>query len=560
MGEKLRETVNRIMDKRVLDWISGIIGLKGKLMIAALMGISTISSLVSVASALVMKNFVDAMLSGDRPLFWRYVVILTLVMLFGLLLGVVINVLSVRLSSSMENRFKQRLFSALLYADYGAVTEKHTGEWMNRLVSDTSAVSSATVSIMPDLLGLFVRLFGAVVMLLYLQKAFLYVLIPGGFLVLGVTVAFRRTLKELYRKIREADGRLRVFLTERLSALMILRAYGREEESERQAADYMDAHRAAVLQRNRFSVFCRVGYSGAMTGVYLLGLVICALQIMAGKMTYGSLTAVMQLVRQVQSPFAGLSGYMSRYFAMLASAERLMEVEDYAKDFEETAVSLEGAKSYYQKDFTHLSLRDVDFTYPGENEPIVLEHLNVTVHRGNYIAFTGPSGCGKSTALRLLLCLHHPEHGEMLLCGRDGERPLTAAWRTLFAYVPQGNALLSGTIREAIAFGEEADEERLWDALRIACAEDFVREAGLDAMLRERGSGLSEGQLQRLSIARAIYSQRPILLLDEATSSLDGATEVQLLKNLRAMTDRTVIIVTHRPAVLDYVDEEVRFG
>lgn len=560
MGKRLRETVNRIMDKRVLDWISGIIGLKGKLMIAALMGISTISSLVSVASALVMKNFVDAILSGDRPLFWRYVVILTLVMLFGLLLGVVINVLSVRLSSSMENRFKQRLFSALLYADYGAVTEKHTGEWMNRLVSDTSAVSSATVSIMPDLLGLFVRLFGAVVMLLYLQKAFLYVLIPGGFLVLGVTVGFRRTLKELYRKIREADGRLRVFLTERLSALMILRAYGQEEQSQRMAADYMDAHRAAILQRNRFSVFCRVGYSGAMTGVYLLGLVICALQIMAGKMTYGSLTAVMQLVRQVQSPFAGLSGYMSRYFAMLASAERLMEVEDYAKDFEETAVSLEGAKSYYQKDFTHLSLRDVDFTYPGENEPIVLEHLNVTVHRGNYIAFTGPSGCGKSTALRLLLCLHHPEHGEMLLCGRDGERPLTAAWRTLFAYVPQGNALLSGTIREAIAFGEEADEERLWDALRIACAEDFVREAGLDAMLRERGSGLSEGQLQRLSIARAIYSQRPILLLDEATSSLDGATEVQLLKNLRAMTDRTVIIVTHRPAVLDYVDEEVRFG
>ena len=558
--KKLKRHLNQILDRRVLSWISTIIGLRGRLMIAVLMLLSTMGSLVSVGSALVMKDFVDAMLAGNRPLFWRYVMLLVTVMLLGLAISVVSRVIGAHLATTTENRFKQRLFFTLLHADYGAVTAKHTGEWMNRLVSDTVEVANATISILPDLLGLFVRLIGAIVMLLYLQKAFLYVLIPAGFLVLGMTMVFRKILKEMYLKIREADGRLRVFLTERLSSMMILRAYGQEDNSVRLAAERMGDHRAAVLRRNRFAVFCHMGYSGAQTGVYLLGMIFCALQIMAGKMTYGSLTAVMQLVRQVQSPFAGFSGYMTRCFAMLASAERLMEAEDYARDCEEDVVTAEQARQYYQDEFTQLKLRGVDFTYPGENEPVVLEDFSVTVQKGKYIAFTGHSGCGKSTALRLLQCLQHPARGEMILCSRNGDQPLTAAWRALFAYVPQGNALLSGTIRDVVAFDEEVDEERMWSALRVACAEEFVREIGLDAQLHERGSGLSEGQLQRLSIARAIYSSRPILLLDEATSSLDGATEVQLLKNLRAMTDRTVIIVTHRPAVLDYVDEEVRFG
>jgi ATP-binding cassette subfamily B protein len=180
------------------------------------------------------------------------------------------------------------------------------------------------------------------------------------------------------------------------------------------------------------------------------------------------------------------------------------------------------------------------------------------------VAFTGPSGCGKSTVLKLLMCMYPLDSGERSVMSTNREFPLTAGWRELYAYVPQGNQLMNGTIREVVTFGDKTAMTRdqdIYRALEIACAEQFVRELpdGLDTMLGERGAGLSEGQMQRVAVARAIFSNRPVLLLDEATSALDDETERLLLKNLRAMTERTVIIVTHRSAVLDVTDQEIRF-
>ena len=187
------------------------------------------------------------------------------------------------------------------------------------------------------------------------------------------------------------------------------------------------------------------------------------------------------------------------------------------------------------------------------------------MEKGCYLALTGHSGCGKSTLLKLLMALYPLDSGQCFLQSRDGEQPLTAAWRGLFSYVPQGSQLLSGTVRQIVSFSDAAaarDESRIRQALRIACAENFVDalEQRLDTPLGERGAGLSEGQLQRLAIARAVFSDRPILLLDEATSALDEATEVQLLANLRQMTDKTVLIVTHRPAALAIVDRIVELA
>ena len=197
---------------------------------------------------------------------------------------------------------------------------------------------------------------------------------------------------------------------------------------------------------------------------------------------------------------------------------------------------------------------------------VVLKHLNLEIPRGAYIAFTGPSGCGKSTLLKLLMCLYQPVRGERLIRTGDGrEILLTARWRRLFAYVPQGNQLMSGTIRQIIVFGERErinDEDKIWNALRMAGAEEFVRELPytLDTFLGEKGAGLSEGQMQRIAIARAIFSENPILILDESTSALDEETEKIVLSNLRSMTDKTVLVVTHRRAVLEICDMEFHFG
>ncbi|NSF73103.1 ATP-binding cassette domain-containing protein [Blautia wexlerae] len=278
----------------------------------------------------------------------------------------------------------------------------------------------------------------------------------------------------------------------------------------------------------------------------------------------------MEVKGQIQSPFANITGYLPKYYAMLASAERLREVEAFERE-ESEALPLPEVQRFYREDFSSICLKDVGFTYqPLDREnldmPVVLEHLDLEIPRGSYVAFTGPSGCGKSTVLKLLMCLYQLDDGERLLETVSGEKmPLNGSWRRLFAYVPQGNQLMSGTIRQIIAFGAEQGqkaEKQMWKALEIAGAQEFVRELPqrLDTFLGEKGTGLSEGQMQRIAIARAVFSGNPVLILDESTSALDEVTEKVVLGNLRAMTDRTVLIVTHRRAVLDICDMEIQFG
>lgn len=236
-----------------------------------------------------------------------------------------------------------------------------------------------------------------------------------------------------------------------------------------------------------------------------------------------------------------------------------MEAESLAGDGAEGALSFEEACDYYRGQFGRLALRDACFAYAGEDMPVVLRDVSLEIRKGEAVAITGHSGCGKSTVLKLLLALYSLGEGEMLVDGH----PLTAAWRRLFAYVPQDNALMHGTIRQVVSFADPMrahDEDRLRRALEIACANEFVRELeqGVETELGERGAGLSEGQMQRLSIARAIFADNPILLLDEATSALDEQTESRLLQNIRTLTDKTLVIVTHRPAALEICDRVLR--
>ena len=196
--------------------------------------------------------------------------------------------------------------------------------------------------------------------------------------------------------------------------------------------------------------------------------------------------------------------------------------------------------------------------------PVVLNDINLIIRKGEYVAFTGHSGCGKSTVIKLLMSIYRPDAGECFIRTANGTKALTSRYHRLFAYVPQGNKLMTGTVREAVAFADKTkmqDDEKITQALKIACADTFVSELenGIDTLLGERGTGLSEGQTQRIAVARAIFSDSPVLILDEATSSLDAVTEKKLLENLRKMTDKTVIIVTHRPAALTICDRVLKF-
>lgn len=557
--------------KHTLQWLSAVTG-HAKGLVGLLVVVQTVLSVSSIAFAFVLRRIINMAVQGASTGFRSSFVLLAGVIAAQIALGAAGRFLSEYTTTTVENRFKQRLFAALLTGNYASVTAVHSGEWMNRLTSDTTVVAGGVTQIVPGLIGMLVRLLGAVTAILWLEPRFLYILLPGGAAMMLLTYAFRKILKRLHKRIQETDGALRVFLQERLESLLIVRTFAKEQQTAAQAASLMEQHKAARMKRSNFSNLCNIGFAGAMNGAYLLGIGFCGYGILTGTMSYGNLMAIMQLVGQVQSPFANITGYLPRYYAMLASAERLMEAEAFAPDSEHPLAE-EETLEFYRTKLTALRLEHASFTYqpPVRAEeaqppmPVVLKDIDLTIRKGEYIAFTGPSGCGKSTVLKLLMCLYPLDAGSRTLETTCGTQPLTAAWRSLFAYVPQGNQLLSGTIRDIVSFGDPCkaqDDAGILRALRIACAEDFVQklEKGLDTTLGEHGQGLSEGQMQRIAIARAVFSEHPILMLDEATSALDEATAQQLLENLRRMTDKTVLMVTHRTDQTEFFDRELSFS
>ncbi len=553
--------------KTTQRWLLSVPG-KHKLKIAILILVQSMNGASGVLYALILKNIVDAAVGGDGAGFKWQLIAITILVIIQQLLRAVIRWLEELSRASFENCFKARLFDSILTRDYIKTSSVHSGEWMNRLTSDTVVVANGFVEIVPGIAGMIVKLVSAVAMIIALEPLFAAVLLPSGILLLVFATLFRRILKKLHRNVQEADGRLRIFLQERISSLLMIRSFAVEERTKKDAEVKMNEHKAARMNKTRFWNFCNVGFGTAMSGMYLLGVGWCGYGILKGTISFGTLTAITQLISQIQFPFANITGYFPRYYAMLSSAERLMEAES----FEETAAEVPEAGS---ADFVKIGLEDVGFQYYAaadrveniskEGMPPAVRNLSFEIMRGEVTAFTGQSGCGKSTALRLLMCVYEPDSGRRYYIDGAGNRnPMTIRHRKLFSYVPQGNQLMSGSIREIVSFADpEAghDEYRIQKAIRTACADEFVNdlEKGVDTVLGERGTGLSEGQMQRIAIARALFSEAPVLLLDESTSALDSDTEMRLLENLRKLKDKTVIIVTHRTAALSICDRVLHF-
>lgn len=557
--------------KNPTAWLFKVPG-KKKYSVLILAALNAAFGSIGVLYALLLRTIVDSAVSKDLSEFKTSICYIILLVCVRLGLNALIRWLRELSASEIENCFKQRLIDNILRREYSVVSGTHSGEWMNRLTNDTKVVADNYVDVLPGLVGMAVKLLSALVMIIILDPWFASILLPGGFLLIILTFGFRKALKKLHKDIQEQDGRLRVFLQERIGSLIIIKSFAVEDETIREAKKYMARHKASRMKRNMFSNLCNIGFGAAMQGMYLLSAVYCAYGILQGSVTYGTMTAIMQLIGQVQAPFANISGYLPKYYSMLASAERLMEIEAGRKEIEEPVLSIREIRKSYHERIHSVVLDHISFTYDNpdksqskEKMPIVLNDINLNIEKGTSIALTGHSGCGKSTSLKLLLGMYRMDQGTRYIEYKDGTKEdLTARQRRLFAYVPQGNLLISGTIRDVVSLASPSkknDDELIMKALRIACADDFVNEleSGIDTQLGERGSGLSEGQMQRLAIARAIFSESPILLLDEATSALDEATEAKMLSNLQALTDRTVVIVTHRPAALNICNQIMEF-
>ena len=564
--------MKRKISWKTLQWLWKVSG-KEKWNIFFLVFVQIFLGISTVLFAWLLRGGIDCAVEKNKEGFLFYAVAMVAVILLQILANALRRFFDEYAASGMENCFKARLFEQLLTRDYAHITAVHSGEWMNRLTSDVVVVADGMTVILPDVIGMLVKLVGAVVALLIRVPELGYLIFPGGVFLLLFSTASRKVLKRLHVEIQEADGRLRIQLSERISGMLIVRTFARERQALEESKEQMRNHRTARMKRNRFSICCNAGFSFAFNVVYMIGVLYCGWGILVGTVSYGSFTAVLQLIGQIQTPFVNLTSYLPKFYSMIASAERLMEVEQYERVPVEEMLSTEEIMEFYNTKFQAMCLENVFFTYMPpvasgqdiKNMPVVLENLNVRIEKGDCVAFTGPSGSGKSTILKLLMGLYAPDSGKCFMESSDGENgalPLDSHYTRLFAYVPQGNHLMSGSIREVVSFSDKekmAEEKGLYRALELACALEFVKELpeGIDTRLGERGAGLSEGQMQRLAIARAICSGNPILVLDEATSALDEATEQRLMTNLQQMTEYTILIVTHRPAMLQLCNRQV---
>ena len=362
-------------------------------------------------------------------------------------------------------------------------------------------------------------------------------------------------MKKRHKDVLEADGENRAYMQESITSLLTIKAYGAERKSTKKTGDLAQVYYQKRMKRNVLRALMNGLFSLLSNFGLIFAVVWCSVSVLNGNTDYGSILSAILLLMQLQAPLSSFSSIPPAYYARIASGERLAEIEDIPV---ESTVSDANMGGMYAMTDT-IRFENVSFSYG--REP-VLQNFDAEIKKGEIVCLTGASGAGKSTIFKLLLNVFHPTEGNLLLLGNfeNGQQTLTAKERGLFAYVPQGNFLFSGTIYENLAFfSEEKDESilknKMEEVLKIACA-DFVFQLsqGLQTVLTEGGGGLSEGQLQRLAVARALLSDKPILLLDEATSALDADTECALLENISSLKQKTCLIVTHRPKALEIAD------
>ena len=522
-----------------------------------LTALTVLSTSLSLAFAYMVRYLINSA-SADKP---KELLVFALVLLGLLLLRICIQTVSGYLSEKLRAKIVAELrvkaFSKILRSDYAKVQTYHSGELLNRLTTDIQEVATDTVGLAPAIVGMVVQCLGAIAALLTIDPLFTGIYVVCGAIFGGISAAFRRQFKKHQKEVLEADGNTRSFMQEGVYSVMTLKAYGAEEKTTEKAKNYANVYYAKRMKRNVLRSSMNAVFSLLSNFGLIFAVVWCSIDVLNGNSDYGSILSVILLLMQLQHPFSAFSSLIPVYYSQMASGERLSELD--ALPCEMIANTNENSEAVY-REMREISFENVAFTYGRES---VLTDACGVIKKGEIVCLTGASGSGKSTIFKLLLNVYAPTQGDIRLKGdyaQENGMSLTAQERSLFAYVPQGNFLFSGTIYENLTFFADKKENedlniRVEKALQTACAE-FVYELpqGLQTPLNENGGGLSEGQTQRLAVARAILSDRPILLLDEATSALDGETESRLLENIRALKDKTCLIVTHRPAALNIAD------
>lgn len=518
---------------------------------AAVSVVSALSALSFVALALITKRVMDIATGDTSGSLLKSGILLFAVIAIQVLLSAAQSILNAYSNGKQTIAFRNYLFGVLCRKKYADISAYHSGDILNRFTSDIDTVVTSSVNIIPNVVSIATKIVAGIGTMLFMNPY-----IAAAVLLCGVTFpaigrAINKRYKYMHKECQRTEGRTRAFLQECFENIVVIKTFISEAPFIKKLDSYMDDNFRLKIKRTSISVMANISLYALFTAGYYAVLLWGAGGLSGGTLTYGTLMAFLQLISQLRAPLQNVSGILPQYYSALASAERLMELEGAADEpFPAAAERLEKIK----EDFRTLEIKNLFFGYAGES---VLRDFSLCAKRGNITAITGESGSGKSTLFKLILGLYEPQSGSIAI---NGEIPLDASLRGLFAYVPQGNMVLSGTVRENITMNNRTvTDEQIERAARAAEIYDYIISLpdGFETHLAERGAGLSEGQIQRISIARALLTNAPILLLDEATSALDEETETRVLANIKSMTDKTVLFITHRNTSLKVCDRIV---
>lgn len=480
------------------------------------------------------------------------VVVMALLMVAGLLLTVASTWVSNILGIKAQNHMQQQMLDRILRTQWQGREKFHSGDVLNRLEFDVNNVVTFLTETIPDSLSVLAMFIGAFCYLFAMDAVLAVITIAIIPVFIAISKIYVRQMRRLTSEVRTSDSQVQSLMQETIQHRMLIKTLESETPMTQRLEETQSNLRHKVVRRTVFSVFSNIIlWIGFRLG-YLIAFLWAALRMSKGSLTFGGMTAFLQLVGRIQGPARNLTKLVPQAVSVFTAAERLMELEEDPLDETGEPLRLESPCG--------IRLEHISYQYENKDKEIIKD-LSFDFPPASCTAILGETGAGKTTLVRIILALLKPQKGRATIYNhQQQEATLTPLTRCNFAFVPQGNTLLSGTIRDNLRLGRlSATEEEMKEALHKSCA-DFVFELpqGLDTPCSEAGGGLSEGQAQRIAIARALLRNSSILVLDEATSALDPETERQLLNNILEKRDTTVIFVTHRMAVIDYCDQTLK--
>lgn len=514
--------------------------------------IGIISSTLGLVSSVASKYMIDIITGYQFEKLWLVAVIMVSSMVVSLLFTSLVNRYSTKLSIYVNNDMQADIFDRIIDADWLSISQFENGDILNRFNNDVNTVASNAVSWLPNLIIYVYSIAATLAVILYYDATMaLIALLSAPILLLSGRYLMRKN-SEYRRKVLEVNSKLMNYEVETFYNFDTIKSFGVMEHYSKGLRGWQERFKQTNLAYNLFTIKTNIGMSVLSAGVSFLAFGYCLFRLWTGDILYGTMTLFLEQRSKLSNQFSNLVRIIPGMLNSAVSARRIRELVELPREVHMPEQS-ERMRQAAQHGFT-VQLEHVNFAYIQEHR--VLTDSNFIASPGEIVALVGPSGEGKTTMLRMILGLLHPNQGTAQLVTQDGETvPIHADTRRYFSYVPQGNTLMSGTIADNLrVVKEDATEEEIKQALETACAWEFVQKMpdGIHSLLGTRGRGVSEGQAQRISIARAVLRDAPILLLDEATSALDVATERQVLRNImHRHPNKTCIVTTHRPSVLN---------